>query len=123
MPHLPPGSVPVDAQRDKESPGRAGAFKETSHASRDQGALDAPILSQGTNQARRGSRKRPARAGTRTGGPGLAITQVGCARYGQVTRLVRRTGEVTYCFLLRSRSVEAASPDGQAVQNNTGSER
>src|SRR6516162_2085465 len=65
--------------------------------SRDQGALDAPILSQGTNQARRGSRKRPARAGTRTGGPGLAITQVGCARYGQVTRLVRRTGEVTYC--------------------------
>jgi len=42
--------------RDKESPGRAGAFKETSHASRDQGAPDAPILSQGTNHARRGSR-------------------------------------------------------------------
>ena len=42
----------------KEGPGgEAGAFKETSQ-SRDQGALDAPILSQNTNQARRGSRKR-----------------------------------------------------------------
>jgi hypothetical protein len=41
----------------KESPGRAGAFKETSHESRDQGALDAPILSQITNQARRGSQR------------------------------------------------------------------
>src|SRR5262249_47158811 len=30
---------------------------------RDQGALDAPILFQGTNQARRGSRKRPDRWG------------------------------------------------------------
>jgi len=45
----------------KEGPGgKAGAFKETSHESRDQGALDAPILSQGTNQARRGSRRRAA---------------------------------------------------------------
>src|SRR5262249_182421 len=43
----------------KEGPGgEAGAFKETSQ-SRDQGAIDAPILSQSTNQARRGSRKRP----------------------------------------------------------------
>src|SRR5262249_6008408 len=43
----------------KEGPGgEAGAFKETSQ-SRDQGALDAPILSHGRNQARRGSRKRP----------------------------------------------------------------
>ena len=48
----------------KESPGgEAGAFKETSHESRDQGALDAPILSQSTNQARRGSHKRPDRRG------------------------------------------------------------
>jgi hypothetical protein len=48
----------ADAQEMKEGPGgEAGAFKETSQ-SRDQGALDAPILSQGTNQARRGSRKR-----------------------------------------------------------------
>ena len=30
-------------------------------APRDQGALDAPILSQGTNQARRGSRGEPSR--------------------------------------------------------------
>jgi hypothetical protein len=37
-----PPENPDDAQRDKESPGRAGAFKETSHESRDQGALDAP---------------------------------------------------------------------------------
>jgi hypothetical protein len=31
--------------------------------SRDQGALDTPILSQDTNQARRGSRKRPGISG------------------------------------------------------------
>jgi hypothetical protein len=44
-PHLPPGSVPADAQRDKESPGgEAGAFQGDIHeeTSRDQGALDAP---------------------------------------------------------------------------------
>jgi hypothetical protein len=41
----------------KKSPGRAGAFKEISmmKTSRDQGALDPPILSQSTNRARRGS--------------------------------------------------------------------
>ena len=51
--------MPADTQVMKEGPGgEAGAFKETSQ-SRDQGALDAPILSQSTNQARRGSRKRP----------------------------------------------------------------
>ena len=57
---LPPGSAaPADTQEMKEGPGgEAGAFKETSQ-SRDQGALDVPILSQSTNQARRGSRKRP----------------------------------------------------------------
>jgi len=56
---LPPGSAaPADTQEMKEGPGgEAGAFKETSQ-SRDQGALDALILSQSTNQARRGSRKR-----------------------------------------------------------------
>jgi hypothetical protein len=39
---------------------RPRAFQGDIHeeTSRDQGALDAPILSQGTNQARRGSRKR-----------------------------------------------------------------
>jgi hypothetical protein len=60
-PHLPPGSAaPADTQEMKEGPGgEAGAFKETSQ-SRDQGALDAPILSQCTNQARRGSHKQPA---------------------------------------------------------------
>src|SRR5262245_64910066 len=43
----------------KGSPGTGtGAFQGDVHeeTSRDQGALDAPILSQGTNQARRGSR-------------------------------------------------------------------
>ena len=58
-----------------------------------QGALDAPILSHGTNQARRGSRKRPDPP-LLTNGPGLAITQVGWVRHGQVPnactcRLVR----------------------------------
>jgi hypothetical protein len=59
-PHLPPGSAaPADTQEMKEgSAGEAGAFKETSQ-SRDQGALDARILSQGTTQARRGSRRDP----------------------------------------------------------------
>jgi len=45
---LPPGSVPADTQRVEESPGAApGAFKELTMkgTSRDQGALDAPILS------------------------------------------------------------------------------
>jgi hypothetical protein len=57
-------SVPLkpktaDTQRAKESPRRAGAFKEKfMRISRDQGALDAPILSQSMNQARRGSHKR-----------------------------------------------------------------
>ena len=46
----------------KEGPGgEAGAFKEETSQSRDQGALDAPILFQGTNQARRGSRGGPSR--------------------------------------------------------------
>src|SRR5262249_61988480 len=49
---------PIDARCKKKAPGRAGASKELT-ISRDQGALDAPILSQRTNQARRGSRKRP----------------------------------------------------------------
>jgi hypothetical protein len=57
-------------QGQKKAPGaEAGAFQGDIHeeTSRDQGELDAPILSQRTNQARRGSRKRPgpaARAAT-----------------------------------------------------------
>jgi hypothetical protein len=50
---------PADAQRAKKAPGaEAGASQGDIHeeTSRDQGALDAPILSQSTNQARRGSR-------------------------------------------------------------------
>jgi len=43
--------LPVDAQRDKESPGRAGALGPNEGTS---SFLDAPILSQGTNQAGRG---------------------------------------------------------------------
>jgi hypothetical protein len=48
--------------------------------SRDQGALDAPMLSQGTNQARLADRvsARPAKAGE--GGPGLATTHGGTGR-------------------------------------------
>ena len=42
--------------------------------SRDQGALDAPILSQGTDHARRGSRMRPDRR-ERDRRLGLATTQ------------------------------------------------
>ena len=40
--------------------------------SRDQGTLDAPILSHSTNQARRGSRKRPDPPGLGKGGAGPA---------------------------------------------------
>jgi hypothetical protein len=40
----------------KESPGRAGASPKEKTS---RGTLDAPILSEGTNQARRGSHKRP----------------------------------------------------------------
>jgi hypothetical protein len=53
----------------KEGPGgEAGAFKEETSQSRDQGALDAPILSQGTSQARRG---------TKCNGPGWADGETG----------------------------------------------
>jgi len=53
---LPPGSVLTDAQRVKESPGHARGFQGwVIQPSRDQGALDAPILSERTNQARRGA--------------------------------------------------------------------
>ena len=50
--------------------------------SRDQGALDAPILSHSTNHARRGSHKRPdpSRASDR---PGLITTRVCWARRDQ----------------------------------------
>src|SRR5262249_60742198 len=46
-----------DRLRVKKAPERAEA--QGNETSRDQGALDAPILSQVTNRARRGSRKRP----------------------------------------------------------------
>jgi hypothetical protein len=51
----------ADTSRVKESPGRAGAFMESSmkNASRGAKSLDAAILSQRTNQARHRSRKRP----------------------------------------------------------------
>jgi hypothetical protein len=65
---------PVDAQRDKESPGRAGAFKESFKPPKDQGALDTPILFQRTNQARRGSLNRPDPPRLSHDGPGLAPT-------------------------------------------------
>ena len=62
---------PKNAQRDKESPGRAGAFKESFKPPKDQGALDTPILFQRTNQARRGSLNPPTRRGSLTTGQGL----------------------------------------------------
>src|SRR5262249_34681977 len=45
--------APDDARGMKESPGRAGARGDETSRGR---TLDAPILSQGTNHARRGSR-------------------------------------------------------------------
>src|SRR5215510_13416056 len=54
---FPPGSVLADTQRVKESPGAAsGALGMTEEPS---SLLDAPMLSQNTNRARRGSHKRP----------------------------------------------------------------
>src|SRR5262249_58507302 len=41
------------SKQQRKPRGEAGAFKEKLMRSRDQGALDAPILSQSTNQARR----------------------------------------------------------------------
>src|SRR5262249_32341482 len=66
----------------QRKPRRAGAFKEKLMRSRDQGALDAPILSHSTNHARRGSHKRPdpSRASDR---PGLVTTRVCWARPDQ----------------------------------------
>src|SRR6516165_3462168 len=74
--------------RVKESPGRAGAFKESlTRTSRDQGALDAPIVSQSANQARRGSYKRPTRRGAthRRVGPGHDGPWARGARHDQLT--------------------------------------
>jgi hypothetical protein len=48
------GSVPPETQRVKEAPGVPGLQVHEELSS----FLDAPILSQGPNQARRGSRKR-----------------------------------------------------------------
>jgi hypothetical protein len=73
----------------KEGPGgEAGAFKETSQ-SRDQAALDARILSQGTNQARRGSRKRPDPTGRDLIQSGLRADPI---RTRQASRGNRRQG-------------------------------
>jgi hypothetical protein len=54
---------PPNTDIEKKAPGTCEAFKEltTLEKSRDQSAPDPLILSQGTNQARRGSRKRPDR--------------------------------------------------------------
>jgi hypothetical protein len=73
-PHWPPCSVPADAQRDKESPGVPGLQVVSNKGEWPRGnePLAAPILSQGTNQARRGSRKRPTRRSRRRDEPGLA---------------------------------------------------
>ena len=57
----------------KKAPGVPGlSGVEPRKESRDQGALDAPILSQSTNRARRGSRKRPDPPLSRTTGRGWA---------------------------------------------------
>ena len=52
------GSYPLMHRGQKKAPGKPGLSRRLSmiRKSRDQGALDAPILSQGINQARRGSR-------------------------------------------------------------------
>src|SRR5262249_47747220 len=83
----------------KKSPGRAGAFKEISmmKTSRDQGALDPPILSQSTNQARRGSRPDSAR-------PMISLQTsyrfdnchcAGCAKASYEQRAARHGGTAT----------------------------
>jgi GAF domain len=57
---VPPGSVPANTKRDKEAPGVPGLLvRNKGESLRDLKSLDAPILSHGTNQARRRSRKRP----------------------------------------------------------------
>ena len=89
--------------RVKESPGRAGAFKESlTRTSRDQGALDAPIVSQSANQARRGSYKRPTRRGAthRRVGPGHDGPWARGARHDQLTNatLAARFGTQN-CYL------------------------
>jgi len=73
---MPPSSVyrrsgtTADARRAKESPGlpRLQVVSNKGEAPRGNEPLDAPILSQGTNQARREARKRP------DDGPGLATS-------------------------------------------------
>ena len=52
--------VPADTQRVKKAPGVPG-LEVTKHLEGE--LLDAPIVSQRTNEARRGSRKRPDRRG------------------------------------------------------------
>ncbi len=87
----------LNARCKKKAPGVPGLFKEMSNeeTSRDQGALDAPMLSQSTNQARRGSRKRPGPPGceeqggqTRTLGP--ASAGLFLVRASSVTAIVLR---------------------------------
>src|SRR5262245_20791271 len=50
---------PIHRELKRKPQTRRGFLRNPMKESRDQGALDAPMLSQGTNQARRGSRKRP----------------------------------------------------------------
>src|SRR5262245_8398839 len=57
---LPPVCTRRETKKARGVPGLSLTILEESS---DQGALDAPLLPQGTNQARRGSRKRPDRRG------------------------------------------------------------
>jgi hypothetical protein len=87
---------PDDAQRDKESPGRAGAFKESFKPPKDQGALDTPILFQRTNQARRGSLNRPDPPRLSHDGPGLATTPAARgAMTGAILQKMQRLASVS----------------------------
>src|SRR5262249_727342 len=71
LPGLPAWFGARRCQRDKESPGRAGARGDETSRGR---TLDAPILPQGKNQAGGGSGKRPDPPRPRDGS-GLATAQ------------------------------------------------
>jgi hypothetical protein len=80
----------------KESPGRAGALGPYEELS---SFLDAPILSDGTNQARRGSRKCPGPRGdsNRRAGTCHNAGWLG-ASWPTNQHVWLAGGEVTYCF-------------------------
>src|SRR5262249_17199037 len=91
---------PPNTDIEKKAPGTSEAFKELTilEESRDQGAPDPSILSQCTNQARRGSRKRPGPRGdsNRRAGTCHNAGWLG-ASWPTNQHVWLDGGEVTYC--------------------------